>query len=182
MGDTIDVSYEAALLAEIIAAPADDAPRLVWADQEGGPRGELVIVQCELARGMRTAAESGAFRRRQRELLAADGVAWSGLDGLAKRCRFRRGFVELATFDARTFHDHLDEVLAVAPLLGTVAVHFTLTSTAGDAMPLVMTSSVAAPRSAIAGTSNCVVDTSCGATERVPWWCVRQYTTCLVSS
>ena len=38
-----------ALIAAILAHPDDDAPRLVWADREGGERGELVVVQCALA-------------------------------------------------------------------------------------------------------------------------------------
>jgi len=44
---------EAALLAAIVAAPEDDAPRLVYADwlmQRGDPWGELIVAQCELSR------------------------------------------------------------------------------------------------------------------------------------
>jgi uncharacterized protein (TIGR02996 family) len=33
------------------ASPEDDEPRLVWADAVGGERGELVVIQCDLARG-----------------------------------------------------------------------------------------------------------------------------------
>jgi uncharacterized protein (TIGR02996 family) len=110
------------LLAEVLGVPEDDAPRLVWADAQGGPRGELVVLQCELARGTRTAAESGEFRRRQRELLNAHGVEWCGLARFAKRCRFRRGFVELAAFDAGIAAAHLDEILAAAPTLATLEI------------------------------------------------------------
>lgn len=47
-------STERALIANIAAAPDDDAPRLVYADwltEQDDPRGELVVVQCALARG-----------------------------------------------------------------------------------------------------------------------------------
>jgi hypothetical protein len=103
------------------AAPADDEPRAMWADDQGGERGELVMVQCALARGELTPAASGVLRVRQRELLAANGHAWSGLEPWAMRCRYRRGFVELATFTATTFLDHADEIFAVAPLLASIA-------------------------------------------------------------
>jgi uncharacterized protein (TIGR02996 family) len=45
--------HEATLLAEIRAAPDDDAPRLVFADalhEQGDPWGELIVAGCELAR------------------------------------------------------------------------------------------------------------------------------------
>ena len=41
----------ALLLEECAARPDDDAPRLAWADLVGGERGELVVLQCDLARG-----------------------------------------------------------------------------------------------------------------------------------
>jgi uncharacterized protein (TIGR02996 family) len=46
-------STVSAWLAQIAASPDDDAPLLVYADaliQEGDPRGELITVQCALAR------------------------------------------------------------------------------------------------------------------------------------
>jgi len=107
-------------MAEIAAAPEDDAARLVWADAEGGERGELVVLQCELARGGHSPAESGARRRRQRELLASHGREWSGLAGIAERVAFRRGFVDAAAIKADTFVTHADRIFAVAPLLRTV--------------------------------------------------------------
>jgi uncharacterized protein (TIGR02996 family) len=42
-----------ALVAAVLAAPDDDGPRLVLADyliERGDPRGELIVVQCKLAR------------------------------------------------------------------------------------------------------------------------------------
>jgi hypothetical protein len=101
--------------------PDDDAARLVWADAVGGERGELVIVQCELARGGLSVQRARMLRAREAALLAAHGVAWSGLEGLARRCVFRRGFVEGAEItqvdDATLF-----ALIGRAPLLHALAV------------------------------------------------------------
>lgn len=85
------------LLAACIAAPDDDEPRLVWADAVGGARGELVVIQCKLAREDLPPAEAGALIARVEELLAANGAAWSGFadnNAAVKRVLYRRGFVE----------------------------------------------------------------------------------------
>ena len=79
--------------AAILAAPDDDEPRLAWARAQGGPRAELVEVQCALARGAR---EAGLLER-EAELLASYGAEWAApvVFGLgAHRWRFVRGFVE----------------------------------------------------------------------------------------
>jgi uncharacterized protein (TIGR02996 family) len=83
----------AALLAAVRQAPADDAPRLVyadWLDEHGQPeRAEFIRVQCELARH-----DSPALRRREAELLAAHHDAFAGpLAAPHLRFRFRRGFI-----------------------------------------------------------------------------------------
>ncbi len=89
------------LMAACRAAPDDDAPRLVWADAVGGERGELVVIQCKLARGGLSVEETGALRARCDELLAQHGLAWSGFADVraARRCSFRRGFVDAVEFD-----------------------------------------------------------------------------------
>ena len=43
----------------------DDSTRLVWADAVGGERGELVIVQCELARGVASPGRARVLRVRE---------------------------------------------------------------------------------------------------------------------
>lgn len=51
-----DRADHAAFLAAVVAAPADDLPRLVyadWLDERGDPRGEFIRVQVELARAPR---------------------------------------------------------------------------------------------------------------------------------
>lgn len=112
------MTIEASLLRECAAHPDDDAPRLVLADQIGGERGELIVIQCELARGQLEPEVAAAHRARERELLTRHGEAWAGeLARTAQRWRFRRGLVEAARVDLAetiTFTEH--------PCLHTVTV------------------------------------------------------------
>jgi uncharacterized protein (TIGR02996 family) len=85
---------ERALLAALHAAPADDAPRLVYADwlsERGDPRGELILLQCARAR---TGEPPLA---REEELLARHTASWLGpLEPWVARAgaRFARGFLD----------------------------------------------------------------------------------------
>src|SRR6476619_554029 len=86
------MSDDAALLAAIRAAPADDAPRLIyadWLDEHGRPeRAEFIRVQCELAR-----RDDPALRRREADLLAAHHDDLAGPLAVPHlRFRFERGF------------------------------------------------------------------------------------------
>ena len=116
---------EATLLALCEATPDDDEPRMMWADHVGGERGELVHVQCALARGGLSPQQSGALRVRQRELLVAHGREWSGLAEWAVGAVFRRGFVELAMFEWPSFVAHAEAAFAAAPFLTSIDVHDT---------------------------------------------------------
>lgn len=118
---------ETALLAEMIARPDDDAPRLVWADlltARGDPLGELISLQCRLA-----AAPDDAARRRLRiaenKLLAAHGEAWTAkvkavlpedVWDVPTKASLVRGFVEHVSTWVGVL-DRLDELFAAAPLL-----------------------------------------------------------------
>ena len=102
-----------ALIEACRAAPDDDAPRLVLADALGGDRGELVVLELAIADG----GGSREMRQRHRALLAAHGVAWSGLAGLAKRVIFRRGFVDAIEIGADVLAERAHEVFAAAPLI-----------------------------------------------------------------
>jgi uncharacterized protein (TIGR02996 family) len=111
------------LLEQIAAAPEDDTPRLVWADSVGGERGELVVIQCELARGGLRREDAIARRKREAELLEHNASAWTReLDGLATSPTFRRGFVERAAVEATVFADNGDALFAAAPLLREIEV------------------------------------------------------------
>lgn len=110
------------LLAACLAAPDDDAPRLVWADAVGGERGELVVIQCRLAREDLPPDEAGALIARLDELLAAHGKAFSGFaeNPAVRRCLFRRGFVESVEADINTAP--LDKLLERAPLVNALEI------------------------------------------------------------
>jgi hypothetical protein len=103
------------LLAACLAAPDDDAPRFAWANAVGGPRGELVAVQCALARGELPRDIAVNRRRRETELLREHGDTWAGLGDLGYV--FRRGFVESLRVDAADFASRGEELLRAAPLL-----------------------------------------------------------------
>lgn len=133
------MSRLADLRAAILADLDNDEPRLVYADAlqaAGDPQGELITIQCELARlgcehtGLVTAhdddpeadwlADATAagdrsrivhLRARERVLLAAHREAWAG--GV-RRSRFARGFVEHASLHSE---GHQDELFARAPFV-----------------------------------------------------------------
>lgn len=102
------------LAAEIAANPDDDAPRLAWADAVGGERGELVVLQCDLARGGFELDETVARRRRERELLRRHGRAWTPPN--IDRAEFHRGFLRTLVVGGRWASeippDAMDVVLA----------------------------------------------------------------------
>jgi uncharacterized protein (TIGR02996 family) len=82
------------LLADVLAAPDDDRPRLVYADwlaEKGDARGELIQLQCELAKLGEWDERRFELEPRVEALLAAHGAGWAaGAPGAI----FRRGFVD----------------------------------------------------------------------------------------
>jgi uncharacterized protein (TIGR02996 family) len=101
-------------------APDDDAERLVLADEllaKGDARGELIVVQCELARGGFSRERGIALRKRELQLLLAHENTWANLDGLARSWTFRRGFVDEITIDVAKFAEHEEEIWKRAPYL-----------------------------------------------------------------
>jgi uncharacterized protein (TIGR02996 family) len=120
------VSDPADFMAQILADPDDDRPRLVFADwlmQHGDPRGELIAVQCALARHATTDEDVGplaALLDRERALLRAYGRAWT-IDAETRlgswgEFGFRRGFIESLTFNGG-YAQTAERVRAAAPLL-----------------------------------------------------------------
>jgi uncharacterized protein (TIGR02996 family) len=102
------------LFAAIVAAPDDDAPRLVYADwltERGDPRGELIILQCRLAGG----DTDDALFDRESTLLAKHQRRWLGEAGL-KTGTLRRGFVEIATLGSKAFLKARDQLEATSVL------------------------------------------------------------------
>src|SRR5688572_11118603 len=94
-----------ALLRAIVANPADDLPRLVyadWLDEHGDPaRAEFVRVQCGLARTDEADPRYRHLEDREHDLLSEHEPRW--LDAGSDRWhewQFRRGFVEQVTAPA----------------------------------------------------------------------------------
>ena len=111
-------SSDEALIADIVAEPDDDRPRLVYADflqQRGDPRGELIAIQCalELARAADEDAKAAKLSSASRKLLDAHELLWvaPARSILPRAMRFRRGFIEHAALD------HPDELVKVMPRL-----------------------------------------------------------------
>jgi uncharacterized protein (TIGR02996 family) len=120
-----------AFLDQILTDPDDDRPRMVYADwlmREGDPRGELIAVQCALARHASTNEDIGPLaplEMRERTLLKTYGKSWT-IDAETRLkywgvFDFRRGFIESLAFNGG-FHDTYAKVREAAPLLRALAV------------------------------------------------------------
>ena len=118
-------------LNQILTDPDDDRPRMVYADWllgEGDPRGELIAVQCALARHAATCEDVGPLaplELRARTLLKTYGKSWT-IDAETRlkywgEFGFRRGFIEALTFNGG-YHDTYEKVREAAPLLRALAV------------------------------------------------------------
>ncbi|NOU31008.1 MAG: TIGR02996 domain-containing protein [Polyangiaceae bacterium] len=111
------------LLQAVLATPDDVAPRLEYADwlrARGNPRGELIFVQCALARlGQEEGgAERGPLLRRESELLRKHRRAW--LEPIfgkrSKDCELERGFVWRVTMRAAEVAENLEAIRRVEPV------------------------------------------------------------------
>ncbi|MEM7154396.1 MAG: TIGR02996 domain-containing protein [Myxococcota bacterium] len=133
------MATEAELLADVIAAPFDDGPRLAFADfldaQAGGadPRAEFIRLQLRLVQPM-DVAPAGASKdpnaeigrrmaymqdqQREQQLLAQHEAAWSAnLRRAASELRFDRGFAVSAVVDASSFVKYGQWLLQQAPIV-----------------------------------------------------------------
>jgi uncharacterized protein (TIGR02996 family) len=109
-----------------LAAPDDDAPRLVYADwlaEHHDPRGELIHAQCALARMAADDPARVVLEERVGDLLAAHEPTWSRsvrelgtLGASADSVGFERGFIETAALDAGEIPGVLTELVARTPL------------------------------------------------------------------
>lgn len=103
-------------IADIRARPDDDAPRLVYADwliEQGDARGELIRVQCQLARAKTEAlvAEEAALLKKHEKRWLAD------VDHFITGQKWERGFVTHVSAHAQTFVKGADTVFAQLPML-----------------------------------------------------------------
>jgi uncharacterized protein (TIGR02996 family) len=123
------VSDEQGLLAAIIDAPDDDAPRLVYADwcldQSRPERARFIRLQCQSARGAtpELLAEEAALLAAHRAAWVAElprwpGLSWSdGDDEPGGLTQFTRGFVsELTAENWQALSRHGAKAFAAAPV------------------------------------------------------------------
>lgn len=116
------MSDRQAFLEAIVEQPADDLPRLVyadWLDEYGEPeRAEFIRLQCAFTRG-EPAARSQSSRARMRELEETHRTEWLGSVGqVVFRAEFCRGFVEHAVVSATAYLRHATALRNQTPLRG----------------------------------------------------------------
>jgi uncharacterized protein (TIGR02996 family) len=116
-----------ALLADVIAHPADDGPRLVladWLDDHGDEtqraRGEFIRVQIELAQLPRTHARRPGLQQRESALLEKHREEWTAelpvLANVIYPYDFHRGFKDGAAFmHWRAFATHAEALFTAMP-------------------------------------------------------------------
>lgn len=111
---------EARFLEHVCADPADDGPRLIyadWLDERDEPRGEFIRVQIALARLPFDDPLRTELLDREAVLLARHHARWSDpLRGLAGSAEFHRGFVESVIVDASTFLRRAGDLFRLAPV------------------------------------------------------------------
>ena len=109
----------------ILDNPADDDPRLAyadWLDERCDPRGEFIRVQCRLARVVSKDKCLFELEIREGELLHEFAETWAGaIAGLVDWWAFHRGFVEEIGTAADRFLAHADCLFCQAPIL---EIHF----------------------------------------------------------
>jgi uncharacterized protein (TIGR02996 family) len=114
-------AHDRAFLADILAHPDDDAPRLIYADwltDHGNPeRGEIIRVQIERARLDEDDPAQDELERREKQLLnrhpewLADLPKWARVGTV-----FRRGFPEAVHGAAGQVRSDLDRILGQVPV------------------------------------------------------------------
>jgi uncharacterized protein (TIGR02996 family) len=114
------VTERDALTAAVLADPAADLPRLVfadWCDDHGEPdRAEFVRVQVALAHLPAGDPSRVGLKARERELLTPDNRVRWGVPGFSGRQEFRRGFVEGVRAAAAPFVALGDRLFELAPV------------------------------------------------------------------
>ncbi len=111
----------AAFMADIVANPDDDTPRLVYADwleDDGDPaRAEFIRLQCRLARMDRHDLGRYALGWDEHALLWEHEKAWCRPLGHVDRVKFRRGFPHRFSAWCSSFVEEGEAILVAAPTL-----------------------------------------------------------------
>ncbi len=123
----------AALLAAALATPADDGPRLVYADwltEQGDPRGEFIQIQCQLGgtrhgasgyvlgrgKDARNASEA-ELQALEKRLLSKHQKAWvAPIRAAIRTWSFSRGFVSRIEADGGKFLEAGEAIVDQTPL------------------------------------------------------------------
>ncbi len=110
------MSRESDALAEVLAAPDDDVPRMAYADllvARGDPRGELIRVQCAIANGDVEYLEKKELKERAEKLLETHGAAWRAAAGVPEsgEVEWRRGFIDVASLTGEQLAGEVGELL-----------------------------------------------------------------------
>lgn len=107
-------------LREIVAAPEDDVPRLIYADwleERGDLFGSLIRIQCELARMEAEGSRYVELRLEEWNLLHEYGEEWDGtLPKWVSSFERRRGFVERVALPYGKFHERADLLFEEHPI------------------------------------------------------------------
>lgn len=120
-----DPDETARLFAEIIAQPASDEARLVYADhliELGDPRGDFIGLQCRAEHHDVDDVEREALVSQARDLLAHHETAWTadlraiGIDSDMTQLSFQRGYVEHVWLRATELASKLPALRARTPI------------------------------------------------------------------
>lgn len=109
------------LLAAIVAHPREDTPRLAyadWLDDHGDTdRARFIRLQYEIEKLPPIGAKASKAKKEEEALLKKHESRWLGeLAGLARKCVFRRGFVEMVRVSVAPFLAHAGRLFELAPI------------------------------------------------------------------
>ena len=122
------MSEEADFLAQILAEPDEEAPRMIYADwleELGDPRGEFIRLQCQRAHLPVNHPEQLGMIHRQQELIKEHGEERLGgslpkevqaMHKSIRKIRTHRGFVEKISLTARQYARFAERILKLIPL------------------------------------------------------------------
>lgn len=110
---------EAAFLEAVCADPANDGPRLIyadWLDDRGDPRGEFIRLQCAAAR--LGPADPGASELMERLTgFARHRAKWEApIRPIVGGTEWARGFIETVNVEARMFLGRAADLFRLAPI------------------------------------------------------------------
>ena len=108
-------------IAEIKAAPDDDALRMVygdWLTEQGDPRGELVTLQCRRLQLARAGEPVDDIARAEKALIDKHGDVWAEqIHSYVEAHHYERGFITSITVHAPTFVKHAKKIVDALPFL-----------------------------------------------------------------